>query len=71
MGCVPDPYDPCDHILAGAAYLREMDDRYGSPGFLAAYKAGHSRYDEHLATSRSLPVETQDYVPMLTPMIAV
>jgi hypothetical protein len=48
-----------------------MHDRYGSPGFLAAYKAGHSRYDEHLATSRSLPVETQDYVPMLTPMIAV
>lgn len=48
-----------------------MHDRYGSPGFLAAYNAGPARYDEHLATGRPLPVETQDYVQMLTPMIAV
>jgi hypothetical protein len=46
-----------------------MHDRYGSPGFLAAYNAGPARYDEHLATGRPLPVETQDYVAMLTPMI--
>jgi hypothetical protein len=25
-----DPYDPHDNILAGAAYLREMHDRYGT-----------------------------------------
>ena len=41
-----DPFDPRDNILAGAAYLREMHDRYGSPGFLAAYNAGPQRYDE-------------------------
>lgn len=35
-----DPYDPRDNILAGAAYLRELHDRYGAPGFLAAYNAG-------------------------------
>ena len=64
-----NPYDPRDNILAGAAYLREMHDRYGSPGFLAAYNAGPDRYDEHLATGRPLPIETQDYVAMLTPMI--
>lgn len=54
-----NPYDPTDNILAGAAYLREMHDRFGSPGFLAAYNAGPARYDEHLATGRALPIETQ------------
>jgi len=65
----PDAYNPRDNILAGAAYLREMLDRYGSPGFLAAYNAGPDRYDEHLATGRPLPLETQTYVAMLSPMI--
>ena len=35
-----DPYDPRNNILAGTAYLREMYDLFGSPGFLAAYNAG-------------------------------
>jgi len=65
----PDAYNPRDNILAGAAYLREMLDRYGAPGFLAAYNAGPARYDEHLATGRPLPPETQVYVAMLSPMI--
>ena len=51
-----DPFDPRDNILAGAAYLREMYDRYGTiPAMLAAYNAGPARYDEHLATGRRLP----------------
>jgi len=65
----PDAYNPRDNILAGAAYLREMLDRYGSPGFLAAYNAGPLRYHQHLATGRPLPLETQTYVAMLSPMI--
>ena len=65
----PDAYNPHDNILAGAAYLREMLDRYGSSGFLAAYNAGPARYDEHLATGRPLPPETQVYIAMLSPMI--
>jgi soluble lytic murein transglycosylase-like protein len=66
-----DPCDPHNNILAGAAYLREMLDRYGAPGFLAAYNAGPARYDEHLIKGRPLPGETRDYVAKLAPMIGV
>lgn len=68
-GLGADPYEPRDNILAGAAYLREMHDRYGSPGFLAAYNAGPTRYEEHLATGRELPAETQLYVTLLAPRV--
>lgn len=57
-----DPFDPHDNIVAGAAYLRLLHDRYGDVGFLAAYNAGPGRYDDHLATGRPLPAETRDYV---------
>lgn len=63
-----DPYDPRDNILAGAAYLRELHDRYGSPGFLAAYNAGPARYEQYLA-GRPLPAETRAYVASLAPLI--
>ena len=45
-------------------------DRYGAPGFLAAYNAGPARYEDHLASGRSLPAETRAYVAALAPMIA-
>lgn len=61
-GLGPDPYDPRDNIIAGAAYLRELHDRYGERGFLAAYNAGPGRYDDHLSTGRPLPAETLSYV---------
>ncbi|RWO70212.1 MAG: lytic transglycosylase domain-containing protein [Mesorhizobium sp.] len=64
-----DPYQPRDNIFAGAAYLREMLERFGRNGFLAAYNAGPGRYEEHLATGRPLPRETIDYVRKLTPLI--
>jgi hypothetical protein len=62
-----NPYDPRDNILAGAAYLHELHDRYGSPGFLAAYNAGPSRYEQYLA-GRPLPAETRAYVATLAPL---
>jgi hypothetical protein len=68
-GLGSDPFDPRENILAGTAYLRAMYDRFGSPGFLAAYNAGPARYAEHLATGRPLPRETQDYLAVLVPMI--
>lgn len=64
-----DPFDPRGNILAGAAYLREMHDRFGSPDFLAAYNAGPGRYEEHLATGHVLPAETQDFVATLAPLL--
>ena len=65
-----DPFDPRDNILAGAAYLREMYDRYGAiPAMLAAYNAGPARYDEYLATGRPLPAETRAYVDLLAPAL--
>jgi len=64
-----DPFEPRDNILGGTAYLREMYDLFGAPGFLAAYNAGPSRYAEHLATGRALPRETPAYVAMLAPTI--
>lgn len=67
-GLGDDPYDPHDNILAGTAYLHELHDRYGSPGFLAAYNAGPARYEEHL-DGRRLPAETQAYLAKLAPMI--
>jgi hypothetical protein len=64
-----NPYDPRDNILAGAAFLRELHDRYGSPGFLAAYNAGPGRYESYLTTGRPLPAETQAYVAAIAPLI--
>ncbi|WP_354111388.1 lytic transglycosylase domain-containing protein [Bradyrhizobium sp. S3.12.5] len=66
-----DPFDPHDNIMAGAAYLREMLDRFGSEGFLGAYNAGPKRYEEHLATGRPLPDETQIYNARLAPLIGI
>ncbi|MGM5025385.1 lytic transglycosylase domain-containing protein [Tardiphaga sp. 862_B3_N4_1] len=62
-----NPYDPRDNILAGAAYLHELHDRYGSPGFLAAYNAGPGRYEQYLA-GRPLPAETRAYAATLAPL---
>jgi D-alanyl-D-alanine carboxypeptidase len=64
-----DPYDPRDNILAGTAYIREMYDRYGSPGFLAAYNAGPRRLDGYLAGGTELPNETVNYVASVAPRL--
>lgn len=66
-----DPFDPRSNILGGTAYLREMYDRFGSHGFLAAYNAGPGRYEDHLATGRPLPRETRVYMATLLPMIGL
>jgi cell division septation protein DedD len=62
-----DPFDPHDNIMAGVAYMREMYEIYGSPGFLAAYNAGPARLDDYLGNLRPLPDETRHYVAMIGP----
>jgi D-alanyl-D-alanine carboxypeptidase len=66
-GLGDDPYEPHNNILAGTAYIREMYDRYGSPGFLAAYNAGPDRVDSYLARRAALPDETVNYLAAITP----
>lgn len=68
-GLGSDPHDPRANIHAGAAYLREMYDRYGAAYFLAAYNAGPARVGQHLRTGRPLPLETLRYNAILLPRL--
>ncbi|WP_413783084.1 lytic transglycosylase domain-containing protein [Novosphingobium resinovorum] len=68
-GLGPDPFDVRDNIMAGAAYLREMYDRYGNASaMLAAYNAGPARYDDFVSRGRPLPAETVGYLAQLAPI---
>ena len=71
LGLGANAYDAHDNIMAGAAYLRDMHDRYGDAGFLAAYNAGPARYEEFRAGGRPLPSETILYMARLGPMLGV
>ena len=66
-GLGDDPYDPHNNILAGTAYIREMYERFGAPGFLAAYNAGPDRVNGYLAGTAELPDETVNYLAAVTP----
>ena len=61
-----NPYDPRDNILAGTAYLRQLSDRFGYPGMIAAYNAGPGRYAAYLARRQRLPAETVAYLNTVT-----
>jgi hypothetical protein len=61
-----DPYDPHDNIMAGAAYLRILRDKYGYPQMFAAYNDGPGHLEERLKQNGLLPVETQNYVAGIT-----
>lgn len=69
LGLGNDPFDPHDNVLAGAFFLRAMHDRYGAPGFLAAYNAGPGRYEDYLHRRRALPAETIAYLARLAPAV--
>ena len=69
-GLGPDPFDPRANILAGAAYLRAMWNRYGDIRLmLAAYNAGPGRADSYAAGKRRLPSETVAYIALIAPSL--
>jgi Transglycosylase SLT domain/SPOR domain len=68
-GLGADAFNPYDNIMAGAAYIHEMYQVYGSPGFLAAYNAGPGRLDSYMNYHTPLPNETINYVAMIAPNI--
>ena len=68
-GLGDDPYEPHDNIMAGTAYIKEMYDRYGAPGFLAAYNAGPNRLDSYLTNGTPLPDETVGYLSNIAPRL--
>jgi soluble lytic murein transglycosylase-like protein len=71
LGLGPDPFDVRDNVVAGAAYLREMLDRFGPSGFLAAYNTGPARYAAAVAGRASLPRETRNIVAALAPQLGL
>lgn len=68
-GLGDDPYDPRNNILAGAAYLHELYERYGWPSLFAAYHAGPARFEEYVSSGRPLPAATREYLAALIPEV--
>jgi hypothetical protein len=68
-GLGPDPYEPHDNILAGAAYIREMYDAFGFPSFIAAYNAGPHMLEACLIAGTPLPQETVSYLAAVAPKL--
>ncbi len=59
---VNDAFDPVQNVHAGAAYLRQLLDRYQGDLrlALAGYNAGPARADQ--GVDADFPVETRNYV---------
>jgi soluble lytic murein transglycosylase-like protein len=65
-GLGADPYDPHDNIVAGAAYLRWLRQKYDYPEMFAAYNDGPGNLEEKLASGGLLPAETRLYLVNVT-----
>jgi soluble lytic murein transglycosylase-like protein len=61
-----DPYDPHDNIVAGAAYLRFLKDKYGYPTMFAAYNDGPGNLAARMISGGLLPAETRNYLSTIT-----
>jgi len=65
-GLGDDPFDPHDNIMAGAAYLKWLQGRYGYPAMFAAYDDGPGNLEQRTANGTMLPDETRNYVTAVT-----
>jgi soluble lytic murein transglycosylase-like protein len=65
-GLGPDPYDPHDNVIAGAAYLRWLREKYDYPQMFAAYNDGPGNLEQRLAQGNLLPPETRLYLVNVT-----
>jgi hypothetical protein len=62
-----NPFDPLQAIPASARLLRDLRQQFGNLGFVAAaYNAGAHRVAEWLERRRALPLETRNYVVLVT-----
>jgi hypothetical protein len=62
-----DAFDPLEAIPASAKYLAELTRRFGNHGLAAAaYNAGEQRLTDWLSQRSGLPLETRDYVLIIT-----
>ena len=57
-----DPYDTHDNVMAGAAYIKFLQGKYGYPALFAAYNDGPGNLEANLAGKRDLPAETIAYL---------
>lgn len=60
-GLGPDPMNPADNITAGAAYLRQLTDKYGAdPELVAlAWNAGPGYAEKYLRGEKGMPDQTR------------
>jgi hypothetical protein len=62
-----DPFDPIEALRHSAAYLRELQNRFGNLGLAAAaYNVGPTRVSAWLTSHRPLPSETRNYLALVT-----
>jgi soluble lytic murein transglycosylase-like protein len=70
-GLGTNPHDPRDNILAGTAYLRFLEEKYGFPKMFAAYNAGPATFEAQSVGKRKLPKETRDYVKRISAILGI
>jgi hypothetical protein len=60
-------FNPAEALARSAEYLRFLTDKFGSLGLAAAaYNSGEGRIERYVRTAGYLPLETEDYVAIIT-----